>query len=335
MQLFSLGPMMLNDDGSLQLDATGNPIPTYTQDTVIDLTRALTGWNWPAIVNPATTMWGIDYCQPLSGNDTLHDHNAKLLFGAINLPAGQSITQDRDMALDAIFNHPNLPPFISHLLIQRLVKSNPSPAYIKRISSVFEDDGSGVRGNMAAVIRAILLDPEARLGDTTPSPNDGFLQEPLLFQLFVMNAVSNYGSDDQGNILAYYLGEPWWRSPTVFGYYSSSYNIPGTTINSPEFMLLNNVSVIQRSQALWGIVTAQQPGFTIDSVATSWLMTNFTTVPSMVDALNHLLYHGQMSQQQQAQIISYCSQLNPFDTNLQLRSAIFLALNGDSYNVSN
>jgi uncharacterized protein (DUF1800 family) len=335
MQLFSLGPMMLNDDGSAQLDDTGNPIPTYTQDTVIDLTRALTGWNWPVIANPATTMWGIDYCQPLAGNDSLHDHNAKLLFGAVVLPAGQSITQDRDMALDAIFNHPNLPPFISHLLIQRLVKSNPSPEYIKRISSVFEDDGSGVRGNMAAVIRAILLDPEARLGDSTPSPSDGFLQEPLLFQLFAMNAVSNYGSDDQGNVLPNALGEPWWVSPTVFGYYSPSYNIPGTTINSPEFMLLNNVSVIQRSQALWGIVTAQQPGFTIDSVATSWLMTNFTTVPSMVDALNHLLYHGQMSQQQQAQIIRYCSQLNPFDTNLQLRSAIFLALNGDSYNVSN
>jgi hypothetical protein len=237
------------------------------------------------------------------------------------------------MALDAIFHHPNLPPFISHILIQRLVTSNPSPAYIQRMSAVFEDDGTGVRGNMDALVRAILLDPEARLGDTKPSASDGFLQEPLLFQIFAMSTLQSYGTDDQGNYLARTLGEPWWTSPTVFGYYSPSYNIPGTLINSPEFMLWNNVFVVQRSEALWGIVTGTLPGFT-DYSGSSWLFKNFTTVPEMIDALNHLLYHGQMSQQQQDAITAYCSQLNPFDTALQLQSAIFLALNSDSYNVS-
>jgi hypothetical protein len=235
MQLFTLGPMLLNDDGSVQMDANGNPIPTYTQDTVIDLTRALTGWSYPVPVNPATTAYGVDYSQVLAANEGSHDHNAKLLFGAVILPAGQSITQDRDMALDAIFNHPNLPPVISHLLIQRLVKSNPSPAYIERIAKVFEDNGSGSRGDLGAVVRAILLDPEARLGDTQASSDDGFLQEPLLFQLFLMNALQAYGSDDQEVYLAGDLGEPWWFSPTVFGSYSPTYNIPGTSINSPEF----------------------------------------------------------------------------------------------------
>jgi uncharacterized protein (DUF1800 family) len=333
MQLFTLGPMMLNDDGTVQTDSSGNPIPTYTQSTVVDLTRALTGWVPPIEVNPDDTAWGVDFSQPIAPNESTHDHNAKLLFGAVKLPAGQSIIQDRDMALDAIFHHPNLPPFISHLLIQRLVKSNPSPAYIQRMSAVFEDDGTGVRGNMDALIRAILLDPEARQGDTQPSANDGFLQEPLLFQIFAMSALQSVGTDDQGNYLARTLGEPWWTSPTVFGYYSPSYNIPGTSINSPEFMLWNNVFVVQRSEALWGIVTGTLPGFTQYS-GSSWLFNNFTTVPEMIDALNHLLYHGQMPQQQQDAITAYCSQLNPFDTALQLQSAIFLALNSDSYNVS-
>jgi uncharacterized protein (DUF1800 family) len=333
MQLFTLGPMMLNDDGTVQTDSDGNPIPTYTQSTVIDLTRALTGWQPPIEVNPADMAWGVDFSQPIAPNESTHDHNAKLLFGSVKLPAGQSIIQDRDMALDAIFHHPNLPPFISHILIQRLVTSNPSPAYIQRMSAVFEDDGTGVRGNMDALIRAILLDPEARQGDTKPSASDGFLQEPLLFQIFAMSTLQSYGTDDQGNYLSMLLGEPWWNSPTVFGYYSPSYNIPGTSIISPEFMLWNNVSVVQRSEALWGIVTGTLPGFTQYS-GSSWLFKNFTTVPEMIDALNHLLCHGQMSQQQQDAITAYCSQLNPFDTALQLQSAIFLALNADSYNVS-
>jgi uncharacterized protein (DUF1800 family) len=333
MQLFTLGPMMLNDDGTVQTDSSGNPIPTYTQSTVIDLTRALTGWVPPIEVNPDDTAWGVDFSQPIAPNESTHDHNAKLLFGSVKLPAGQGIIQDRDMALDAIFHHPNLPPFISHLLIQRLVTSNPSPAYIQRMSAVFEDDGTGVRGNMDALIRAILLDPEARRGDTETSANDGFLQEPLLFQIFAMSTLQSGGTDDQGNYLARTLGETWWTSPTVFGYYSPSYNIPGTSINSPEFMLWNNVFLVQRSEALWGIVTGTLPGFTQYS-GSSWLFNNFTTVPEMIDALNHLLYHGQMSQQQQDAITAYCSQLNPFDTALQLQSAIFLALNSDSYNVS-
>ncbi len=334
LQLFTLGPLMLNDDGSLRVDGDGNTIPTYTQDTVINLTRALTGWHYPTPISTIDTAWGIDFSQPLAPIENWHDHNAKTLFSAINLPAGQSVALDRQAALDAIFNHPNLPPFICRLLIQRLVKSNPSPAYIQRIATVFEDNGTQVRGNLGAVIRAILLDPEARLGDVTPSSNDGFLQQPLLLQLFAMNALQDAYGDDQKVYLAGNLGEAMGASPTVFYYFSPSYNIPGTSINSPEFMLFNNISLIQRSQALWGIVTGTLPGYKSDYQASSWLFTRFTTVPDMVDALNHLLYHGQMSQEQQAAIVSYCSQLNPFDVKTQLESAIFLALNGDSNNVS-
>jgi hypothetical protein len=334
MQLFSIGTLMLNDDGSVQSDGDGNALPSYTQDTVVAMTAALTGWQEPVIVNTATTHVGVDYSQTLNPSDAKHDHNAKVLFGNVSLPAGQTIIQDRDMALDAIFNHPNVPPFISRLLIQQLVTSNPSPEYIQRISKVFEDDGTGIRGNMAAIIRAILLDSEARAGDMKPNPNDGFLQSPFKFQLFAMSALQDSGSDDQVLYTAGTLGEKWWYSPTVFYFFSPTSNVPGTSIHSPEFMLFNNLSAIQRSQVLWGIVSSTLPGYTNDYKPTSWLFQNFKTVPTMIDALNHLLYHGQMSQTEQAAITQYCAQLNSKDLNLQLESAVFLGLNADSYNVS-
>jgi hypothetical protein len=334
MQLFSIGPVMLNDDGSVQLDSSNSPIPSYTQDTVIDLTRALTGWTTPTPVNPSQTAWGVDFSLPLTDLEWAHDQGAKLIFGTVIMPAGQTAIQDRQMALDAIFNHPNVPPFISHLLIQRLVTSNPSPAYIRRISHVFEDNGSGVRGDLTAVVRAILLDPEARLGDTAPAVNDGFLQEPFLWQVSIMSVLNNPGTDDEIDYTGKEFGENLWWAPTVFGFFSPSYTIPGTSIVSPEFGLLNNISIVQKTEFLWQVITMQTGGYTADYAPNSWLFQNFTTVPAMIDALNHLVYHGQMSQQEQAAITSYCSQLNPFDTQLQLRSAVFLALNADSYNVS-
>jgi uncharacterized protein (DUF1800 family) len=333
MQLFTLGPQRLNDDGTLILDSSGQPIPTYDQNTVIDLTRALTGWFLPYPSNPDYSFYGIDYSAPLSGNERQHDHTAKLLFGSVVLPAGQTIEQDRDAALDAIFNHPNLPPFVSKLLIQHLVKSDPSPAYMQRISQVFENDGTGVRGNLAAVVQAILLDPEARLGDTTAAADDGFIQDPVLFQTFAASILESQLADDQQDYIPGPLGEPIWGAPTVFGFYSPAFAIPGTSINAPEFALFNNVSAIQRSQVLWGIITNTQGGFN-PYTNTSWLFENFTTVPAMVDALNHLAYYGRMSATEQQIILNYCSQMNPFLTTQQFQTAVFLALNGDSYTVS-
>jgi hypothetical protein len=337
MQLFTIGPVMLNDDGSTQLDASGSPIPAYGQDTVISVTRALTGWVYAPAHNPVTTdPWGTDYSLPLEADSDswAHDYGAKLLFGAVILPAGQDAPTDRTMVLDALFNHPNLPPFVSLRLIQQLVSSNPSPAYIQRISSIFKDDGHGVRGNLDAVVRAILLDPEARRGDIGIQQTDGALQDPWRFEMFVISALQHGGGDGQSEYLPGDLGEPWWNSLTIFGNLSPSYQIPGTNITSPEFAMFNNVLLVQRSQALWGMITSQTAGFGDDYTATSWLFNTFTTAPDMVEALNHLVYHGQMDTATQSIINSYCAALDPFDVRLQLLSAVFLALNGDSYNVA-
>lgn len=333
LQLFSIGPSLLNDDGTLQLDSTGNPIAAYDQSTIIDLSRALTGW-WYAMpaITPDMTFSGIDYSQPMAPLARTHDPGQKTLFGTVVLPAGQDAATDRQMALDAVFNHPNVPPFVSRILIQRLVKSSPSSEYVGRISKVFKDDGNGVRGNLAAVVRAILLDPEARAGDTNPAADDGFLQEPLFAEIYTMSLLQDSTIDDQPTSMPDHLGEPWMFSPLVFGFYSPSYVIPGTNINSPEFGLFNNLTAIQRSTYLWAMVEGGVNGFRRQP--TNYLYSNFTTVPDMVDALNHLLYHGQMPAATQTTIINYCTGLNANNPSMQLDTAIFLALNGAAYQVS-
>lgn len=332
LQLFTIGTVMLNDDGTIQTSTDGTPIPAYDQDTILAVSRALTGWNSPTPKDPNYTFYGIDWSRNLEADESQHDHTQKVMFGNIVLRAGQSASQDRTMALDAIFAHPNLPPFVSRILIQRLVKSNPSPDYVRRIANVFKADQQGVRGNLAAVTRAILLDPEARAGDTSPTPSDGFLQEPYLFQTFLMSMTGWAPSDSQPSYIPCSLNECTYYPSTVFGFFSPSFVIPGTQINSPEFQIVNNITLINRSQVLWGMVTGQQPGF--GRVNSAWLYTNFHTVPEFVEALNHIAYHGQMPQQEQDYITNYCSTAKSDDPLFPSECVIFLALNDDNYAVT-
>ena len=330
MQLFSMGDVMLNDDGTQQLDQNGMQIPSYDQTTVLNLSRVFTGWDCDHSPDPVMNAGGCNYANPLLATQS-HDQGQKVLFGNITLPAGQDAATDRDMAIAAVFNQPNVPPFVSRILIQRLVKSQPSPAYVGRISAIFKNDGKGVRGNLAAVVQAILLDPEARSGDTTATSTDGFLQEPLLFTTFGMSMLGMNSTDGEPTYVPGELGEDFDYSATVFGYYSPSYVIPGTTINSPESQIFNNLSMVQRSQFWWGMIQGSVAGF---ERLPNYLYTTFTTVPDMLDAVNHLLYHGTMSSDQQAAILAYCNTMDPNNVTAQLDAVVFLAGNGDSYNVS-
>ncbi len=333
LQLFSMGPEALNDDGTVQLDASGNAIPNYDQNTIIDLSRALTGWlHTPADGSPYDFYFQTDLALPMIPEEFAHDHGQKVLFGSVVLPAGQTIQADKEQALDAIFAQPSVPPYVSRILIQRLVKSGPSPAYVQRISKVFEDDGTGVRGNMAAIVRTILEDPEARSGDTTPSAADGFQQDPWLWETSAASLLEMTSTDDSIIYVPWALGEVVDNPSTVFGSYSPTYMIPGTTINSPEFQLQNDVSVIQRQQFTYSMVFGLTNGFRYE--ADSYLHTHFTNLPEMVDALNHMLFHGQMSPAIQTAITSYCSGLQGNGSPNPLDTAIFLALNSDSYQVS-
>ncbi len=185
MQLFSIGLYQLNPDGSRKTDAGGNPIPTYTQADIQEMARVFTGWTdddggfFPGeghVTHHARIT-------PMVAMEDYHDTGAKQLSRVlgVNVPAGLSAQQELDFVLDRLFQHPNVGPFIGRQLIQRLVSSNPSPAYISRVAAAFDDNGSGVRGDMKAVIRAVLLDPEALSGRQGNAISFGKVREPLLF----------------------------------------------------------------------------------------------------------------------------------------------------------
>ncbi|WP_457668255.1 DUF1800 domain-containing protein [Thiolapillus sp.] len=185
MQLFSIGLYQLNHDGSLKTDTNGDPVPTYNQHDIQELARVFTGWTddnggfFPGegeITHHARI-------SPMVTEAEYHDTGKKQLSGVlgVDVPAGLTAEEDLDFVLDRLFLHPNVAPFIARRLIQRLVTSNPSPAYIARVASAFDDNGNGVRGDMKAVIRAILLDPEALAGGEGNPESFGKVREPLLF----------------------------------------------------------------------------------------------------------------------------------------------------------
>ena len=203
MQLFTLGLYELNADGSLQLDSSNNPIPTYDQNTVQAMARAFTGWTYPTQSGSTPQRHNPTYwLGPMVAFDSNHDTAAKTLLNGTTLPAGQTAAQDLNGALDNLFNHPNIGPFVSKQLIQHLVTSNPSAAYVSRVAGVFASGnfstfGSGQRGDMKAVIAAILLDPEARRGDdpNTAVATDGHLREPILY---IANLLRAFGATSDG-----------------------------------------------------------------------------------------------------------------------------------------
>ena len=167
MQLFSIGLDMLKPDGSPVLDANGERVPTYDLDVVVGMAHAFTGWNFvgtPTDSDPFEWIDSLGLLGTMEPHEARHDKEPKLLVGGVQSPGGLSAREEMDLVLDLLAEHPNVGPFLGRRLIQRLVTSNPSSAYIARISAVFEDDGNGVRGNLAAVVRAILTDQEALRG---------------------------------------------------------------------------------------------------------------------------------------------------------------------------
>lgn len=256
MQLFSLGLYKLNPNGTRVLDGSGNPLPTYDNAMVGAMAAAFSGWSFAGndtsnaqLFDPAKENW-ID---PLIPWEVHHDTNPKLIFDGITLPAGQSARQDMKLALDAIFNHPNVGPFVGRQLIQRFVTSNPSPAYIGRVSAAFNNNGAGVRGDLKAVLRAVLLDPEARDLARTAEAGWGKQREPVIrFANFLraFNAASPSGrnriwyldSADEG------LNQSPLLAPSVFNFFSPNYRQPGplaaANLVAPEFQITTETSMV-------------------------------------------------------------------------------------------
>ena len=267
MQLFSIGLHELNPDGSFRRDGNGRPIDTYGSADVAGLARVFTGWSWYAGNDAAaltadsffgTTAHPDRDWQPMvaytrSGAD-YHSVGEKRFLGRVIPAAGSPDPEgDLDVAIDTLFQHPNVGPFIGRLLIQRLVTSNPSPAYVARVAAAFNDNGQGMRGDLKAVLRAILLDDEAR-APPDAGTRSGKLREPVLrFAHFLRAFRSSSGSGrwvgiDKTDDPATSLGQTPMRAPSVFNFFRPDYapNQPELTaaaMVAPEFQIVSEVSV--------------------------------------------------------------------------------------------
>ncbi|MDX6462051.1 MAG: hypothetical protein QOE55_5748, partial [Acidobacteriaceae bacterium] len=272
MQLFTTGLYLLNADGSLQLDGQGMPQPVYTQAQVQAYARALTGWTYANATGGVPTSFpnGVpNFDQPMRAIEVAHDMSAKALLSGATLPAGQTAEQDLSGVIDSIFNHPNVGPFVGRQLIQHLVTGNPSPAYVGRVAAAFANNGSGVRGDMKAVITAILKDPEARAADSDPAAEEGHLREPILYFTGILRALQFTNIDPQGryDVASNYtapLGEVPYGAASVFNFFPPSYVIPGAQINAPEFAQENTAAATLRMTLADSIVRNHLTSFFID-----------------------------------------------------------------------
>ncbi len=250
MQLFSIGLNMLNADGSIQLNAQNQPIPTYTQ-TVRAATGAGIDWlDLPATRRTSRRRTAVTITIPARCCRLRPSMSAgPKLFSVKRCRPVRTIQQDLDGAINIIFNHPNVGPFIATRLIRALVTSNPSPAYIQRVTDVFNNNGFNVRGDLKAVIQAILMDQEAR-NDAPPS-NFGRLKTPVQTIIAFSHSLNiPTGAGSQFNYLLYNMGEGMLDAPSVFAHYSPLFRIPKSSppLFGPEFQIYSPSEAVNRRQ---------------------------------------------------------------------------------------
>ncbi|NBV32553.1 MAG: DUF1800 family protein [Proteobacteria bacterium] len=263
MQLFSIGLWQLNADGTRALDAAGQPIPTYDNKTVGAMARVMTGFSFSG--PKATGFYSApeNYMEPMRMWDAYHDLDAKVIISGpasngITLPArvaskpdvGTAGLADYNAAIDALVQHPNTAPFFCKQLIQKLVTSNPSPQYVKRVADKFADNGSKVRGDLKAVVKAVLLDPEARDPKMMANSSFGKMKEPYLRSVnlaHALGAVSSSQNFPLSNLADIHFQQPM-SAPSVFNFFKPGYVPEGPIGNAglvaPEFQILNDVTAL-------------------------------------------------------------------------------------------
>ena len=348
MQLFTIGLNELNPDGSLRLDPSGQPIPTYTQDTIVQTARVFTGWGFASATTDATSNVNLfrgaaaNYLSPMMLWPAFHDDTVKTIVGGRVLPAAQGGITDLKDTLDALFQHANTGPFISRQLIQRLVTSNPSPGYIYRVAQAFANNGAGVRGDLGAVVRAILMDYEARSPAVAATATFGKLKEPLLSTTALLRNFGGGSNSGRFNIPnpETSLGQAALRAPTVFNFFEPNFVLPGSVaeagLYAPEYQILNDTTALTQPNLYYSYIfttrsTTDLTQQTIGLSLTNWLPLA-RTPRQLVDALNLLLTSNSLSPAAIDRVSTAISAM-PFDTGTnttndleRVRSAIYLIL---------
>lgn len=377
LQLFSIGLVKLAEDGTPLLNG-GQPIPTYGQAGVRGFAAVLTGWNWNNTGCGPNTYeccnennysncgrYGYNlpsWKLPMQPIEAFHDNTSTkqlLDYAGVALPAGVlaaggNASQELDAALDNIFHHPNVGPFIGRRLIQRLVTSNPSPAYVQRVASTFNDNGSGVRGDLKATVRAILLDPEARFGQWMYPSLFGKLREPLLKNTQLWRAMS--ATTETGRIETlnpYPPIEDWYgqgplRSQSVFNFFQPDYRNSGEISNlglaSPEFQILSDITAVSTNNRLFSLsfcwYSDGSSCWTNDHGAALYLDTArdaglaASNPSALLDRYSLLFMSGQMSPFMHQVLLTRLNAITGGNRGRQrVQHALYLILNSPEYSI--
>jgi uncharacterized protein (DUF1800 family) len=321
LQLFSIGLVELNQDGSAKIGADGKTVATYAEPEVKGFAKAFSGWTFasqnpaqPNQFHKADQNLDSNWVTPMRAFASMHSPEPKKLLGNVTLPGGQSPEKDLEDALDNIFNHPNVGPFIGRQLIQRMVTSNPSPAYIQRVATAFANNGAGVRGDLKAVVQAVLLDPEARAASAAQPANYGKQREPVIrFATFLralgatsqngVNSIHYLDSADDG------LGQSPLLAPSVFNFYSPNFRQPGVVakagLYSPEFQITTETSVVGSLNFFSSFINSEGYGNGASRLKLDLapLQALAATPASLVDRIDALLFAYQMSATTRARML--------------------------------
>ncbi|HVF30529.1 MAG TPA: DUF1800 domain-containing protein [Pyrinomonadaceae bacterium] len=361
LQLFSIGLYMLNQDGTVQTDPQGAPIETYNQEDINQLSKVFTGWTFCNANCQNSSPGIVNFKDPMVLVPANHDLTAKTLPaypGAQNpnIPACTGCTTDSQIrayadaslnqALNHIFDHPNVGPFIGKLLIQHMVTSDPSPAYVSRVAAAFNNNGAGTRGDLKAVLRAILLDPEAR-GNLKTAPRYGKLREPVQFVTNIgrIFPARDFGGESisDGALASHVqpLGQNPFYSPTVFNYYSPEFIIPGTTVLAPEFEILNTGNAVKRTNLLHTLVFEGLTANATDSLrGTSLDYSEFVpaatadpTGNQLIHLLNTRMMHGSMTQLHREKILPAVLAVPSSNPLMRVKTAVYLLAASSQYQI--
>jgi uncharacterized protein (DUF1800 family) len=334
MQLFSVGLVMLNQDGTTMNDSSGNPVPTYGLPEIENLARVFTGWASTPIPPHAVaddTGWqnaDVDNLHPMVCYPLHHDTDAKTIITGVTIPAGGTCQSDMDMALDTLFKHPNVGPFIGKQLIQRLVTSNPSPGYVSRVAAAFNDNGSGTRGDLFAVAEAILTDSEAVTPGTASRLREPVLRFTELYRAFGATDGAMDGKITEYQVVTYQgflnFGQNAYSSPTVFNFFRPDYQRPAflaAGLVAPEFQITNEYTSVvltnQIEQSTYQYIDSSGAPFSepdnhvIPTTAQSMMLQTkqwegFASTPgTLVDNLNAVFMAGQMPDAMKTVITTY------------------------------
>lgn len=339
MQLFSIGLYHLNLDGSLTLNSVGLPISTYDQEAILGTAAVFTGWTYAQTTNPPVFNPPADWRNPMVNVASHHSPGSKTILNGVLIPAGQTAAQDFATTLDTIFNHPNVGPFLCRQLIQRLVTSNPSPGYLYRVTAVFNDNGQGVRGDLKAVVRAILMDYEAR-GSARTTQGAGHQREPVIRLTNLLRAFGATSVDGKFSVRNAYtnLAQEAMHSPTVFNFFTPDYERPGAIadagLKSPEFEITTETTVVTITNylntAIYSTLGPSSNRITLNLSAEQALAANPT---QLVDHLNSLVMAENMSPAMRNILINAVTQIPADNPVERARTAVYLVINSPEFTI--